>query len=184
MDSLKFQLTIDDYVRANRFLLAHSPSIRSRRRKVILFAGLIYLCTGLWLGSRLSADPVTIMAVGAIFMLGTMIPLWYLREWITARSIRKLMEEANNRGALGERELQIDAEGISVRSPVSNSRILWSGIERFIEERAFAFIYISSIQAVTIPKQEVFSGKPQEFIKQAKQYWLAANPGKTVEIVR
>jgi len=181
MRTLKYQLTVEEHVEANRFITGHSPSIRRRRLIVTSLGAIVYFFVGTWIGKRISADPWFYVGFGVFFATVTIVPLVWFRQWLSARTIRKMLSESSNRAALGVREVSIDEEKMSVKGETGESSVRWIGIERVTETRRHAFFYISSIHAHMLPKVSVFSGNPKEFVEAAKEYWLAANPGKVVE---
>jgi len=181
MLSLKFRLTLDEQVEASCFLRYRSPTIR--RHTTITYAVLstIYFLCGILIGSRNSSDPVIVITAGILFVVVPLTPLWWFSRWLTARSVRRMLMESSNSALLGDREAVIDELELTVKNNQGEGKIVWTGIERVVESKDFVFFYLTPMLAHVFPKQNSISGDPKEFVEAAKEYWLAANPGKVVE---
>jgi len=86
-------------------------------------------------------------------------------------SVRKLASEGKNKGILGSHTIIISEEGLQEITEVSESRSIWSGIERIEENEEYIFVYIGAYQAHVIPKRDFASKEDaKEFAEQARLY--------------
>ena len=81
--------------------------------------------------------------------------------WLRTKRLRSKVVRDDANPALGAHDMAIDVDGITYSNHVSSGKILWQGIRR-IEETAGLFqLYVSSFDAVLIPKRSV--GNVEQF---------------------
>jgi hypothetical protein len=68
------------------------------------------------------------------------------------RRIQKLYSNENNFSFFMEKELIINGSGIIERDDNSESRTNWRGVVKKIETKEYFYLYLSTVQAVIIPK--------------------------------
>lgn len=96
-------------------------------------------------------------------------PFYY--QWAVKRNARKMYSESASKGLLGEHTMVIDAEGVSERSAVGESKIAWSGIERIEDDGKSIYLYIGPVQAYVIPKRAFRTREDEEaFLQTAQAY--------------
>ncbi|MCA9094281.1 MAG: YcxB family protein [Planctomycetaceae bacterium] len=186
MLSLKFQHSFEDLVKANRLMADHSPTMRRMRKFALILIGIIFFLLGILNGISISSNsvlinPVIILSPIVLYLLVIQFLFRRLFHWSAGWSFKRMLRETSNQALFSEREVTVDDQGIIAKSGLGESKFQWRGIDRVVESEEFALFYISSVQAITVPMQKVISGNPKRFVEAAKEYWLAANPGKVVE---
>jgi hypothetical protein len=165
---VQYQLDLDDIV---AFGLHHARASKDSRRRLrltqlwgVIFALFVAL---MWL--RWGVGTWTILFTGySLFML-----FGYpsFCQWSVKHNTRKIYSEGQNKGALGNHIIALDAEGVTEISDVGESRIAWVGIEKVEENEEYVFLYTGSLQAHVIPKRAFLSGgEATEFFKLAQAY--------------
>jgi len=76
-----------------------------------------------------------------------------------------------NRGILGNHELEIIPEGLIERTPVSEQRLSWAGIDRIEADSEYSYIYVGTNAAHVVPKARVTDGNYEAFIQSIQQHW-------------
>ncbi len=178
---LRYEISMDDLVAFNRYHSANSPAIkRSKSTFMILVSGLV-------VGLSLLIDPPPGIARSVVASVAVLFALLFsfifnrvFRSSLD-RHVRRLLNEGANKGCFGWHELEIDNDGLVERTEVNETRHSWQGIEKIAETESHAFLYTSSFMAHVIPKQSISTGDAVQFIADAKQLWLAANPDKRAE---
>jgi hypothetical protein len=96
-------------------------------------------------------------------------PIYY--RWLVIRNTKRLYAGGQNKGALGNHIIGLDAEGVTEISDIGESRTAWSGIEKVEENEEYIFLYNASFQAHVIPKRAFLSkDEAREFFKLAQTY--------------
>lgn len=164
---ITFTNTIDDMVAFNMHHIAHSPAARSIRFWSTWGLALIAIAIGGVLSLlRMSVWPVVFILLWSTFYLAFVIPY---HRWAIRRRVGKLVREGKNRGFLCEHTLRLTDEGIHSISELSESRLLWLGIERIAENDDYLFIYVGSANGAVVPKGRIDAGDLQAFTDELRR---------------
>jgi Tfp pilus assembly protein PilE len=78
----------------------------------------------------------------------------YFYSYVT-RNAKKMLKEGKNDGLLGEHHLIMTEEGIVDSTSYGQTKVNWSGIKNFKEDKYNFYLYNSSVSAYIIPKREL-----------------------------
>lgn len=73
----------------------------------------------------------------------------------TFNKAKKVIEDGDNSGIIGQHKLIINDEGILQIKPDSEQKIKWRGIKKVEDLENYYFLYTSSISAIIIPKNKI-----------------------------
>jgi len=157
----QFNQTEDDII---AFILVHikySPAAWRRWKIValcLLFFGLALSLLFRDLQPLWMAGLLTVMFIGLVRVFPKML-------------FRKMAREGRNASLLGPRTVTISPEGVAEKTEVSESNYRWSTVERICTTDDYAFLYVSALSALIVPKR-AFSA-PSEFaafVSEARKY--------------
>lgn len=161
--NIEFERTVDDLIEFNLFHMANSSSIKRQVFTGQLFIGVlvsISLFGIYYLQYHYLSTPLVIVGIlcGAL----ASVVLRLASRQSTISRIRKMLNEGNNEAILGHQTISLTSEGILGKSPSSESKINWSAIDKVAQNEKFFFLYISSVNAIVIPKSCFRSHKEQQ----------------------
>ena len=168
--SVKYELTLEDLTAFNRHHSLTSKRARQRLRRIQAFGVVTSLVLAAiwteWTG-LMRVLFSTVMSLFWVFGY----PAYY--RWAIKRHTRKTYSEGANRGLLGNHSISIDAEGVTEKTSVGETRTDWSGIEKIDEDGQYVYLYVSVRQAHVIPKKAFTSTNDVEkFLQLAHAYRL------------
>lgn len=95
----------------------------------------------------------------------------YLIRRSSMKTIEKLALEGKNKGMLGDQKLELASEALVVTTQSSTSTMNWSAVERIATTDDHAFLYVSAISALMVPRNAFDSQSEfQAFVAQAEAY--------------
>ncbi len=160
---IRYETTADDMVAFNQYFCDHSPTMRlARRRFKVAISG---ICVSLGIGaSYLLGDEWLFfhgfaLAIAALILIPTSMPRKHLE-----RTVRQLLSEGDNKGTLGEHELELIGDGFIERTTFNESKWSFAGIERVVVGQDYTFIFISALMAHVIPHHRILEGDFQSFM--------------------
>ena len=99
-------------------------------------------------------------------------PIYY--RWVVKRNTLKIYSQNDSKGVLGPHTIVIDAEGVTERSAVGESRTTWNGIERIDDDSQNIYLYTGPLVAHVIPKRAFRTREDADaFLQSAQGYRLA-----------
>ena len=173
---VRYLNTLEDLVAFNRYHCAHSPAVRKTKLTWMIWVSALLIAGSLFIPPTAEFSRPNIVATAIVSAGLFSVVFIYRFPAVMDRQVLRLYQEGENKGTLGEHELELDDNGLVERTEVNESRLSWQGVERIAETDEHAFIYISSMMAHVIPKQSVTSGDVEAFMAKAKQLWHEANP--------
>lgn len=66
-----------------------------------------------------------------------------------------MIKERKNDGLLGDHRMIMAEEGIVDATSKGETKVTWSGIKHFTEDKDYFFLYNSSVSAYILPKREI-----------------------------
>lgn len=146
------KMTKEDYIEFNEF---HSKNSKTIMKSFILgrFIGPILfmfftVVTGN-LGNTIHMSVFIILSV--LWFIFSPKYMWYIMN----KRINKLIKENKEGDLFNLKHIVIDESGIHLKSESSSSTYNWSSVIKICDTEKAVYIYVSSIQAVVIPKQLV-----------------------------
>jgi len=155
---IAYSISEDDYVAFNVFHNTHSAFWRRRQviaGLVVPIATLIIVCGLSYSSGDWGAVPICAVILG-------LLSLWILAggRRRAKKTARRMLREGENRSLLGERELEISDAGLTIQTPLRESRIAWQAIERVAVTPDYCLVYIGAIEALIVPRRKIL---PEDF---------------------
>jgi hypothetical protein len=178
----EYELGYEDWSAFNYYHHFHSSTAR-RQYLQAWFApaiALFLICVGVWLlASFNSRTPGSTFL--AFLPLFSVVPLQLAAfPWLYGRKVKKIVAgmiaEGRNRTLLGKQHVTISSEDITKTGDFDRLVVAWGGVERVVKTSDHAFIYISALTAIIVPRR-AFSGSVDfdHFVTRASQYLDAAS---------
>ncbi len=159
---IRYENSIEDVVAFLEFHTDSSPQVRRSR-----LLGMWVVPAVLMVGATIAAVAqhrigwvVQGMIYGALYLL---IYCWLYRR-NQRRALEALQTEGRNDAVLCEHILVITPEGLVERTPVSESRLAWSALEKVERTEAYTFVYTQAQGAHVIPRDSLIEGDHDRFI--------------------
>jgi len=179
----EYELTKDD---VSAFSLYHHFNSATARRQYlrswfIPAAILLLACITVWfLVDRERGTPWrTFLDLSPLFGV---VPLYLVYfPWMYRRKVRKtitaMASEGRNRALFSRRQVSISPEGITDSSELRRSWMAWPAIERVVNNGDYAFVYVSAMSAIIIPRRAFAPGDFEEFVRTASKYHETLSAG-------
>ncbi len=155
---IKYNLTENDYINFN---ICHMRNSKELRKTIMInrfLVSLIFLLMPFIL-YNISDIPFLYWTITFILVYILWVSLYEKYVYrINRKRIKRMLEEKNNDGLIGERILEIDEENIKITNNSGESKFPIKSIKDIIEDEEYIFIYINSVSAIIIPL-EVFKDK-------------------------
>ncbi len=181
--TIEYEVVKDDITAFNQYHLRHSPTARRQYLRAWLRPPAIWL--GVFVLIWWSADSqkgTPFQTFCDLLPLLFFIPFYlvyypYVHRRTIQRTIDGMTSEGKNRGLLGHHRLTLASEGVTEASEVSQSTTAWAGVEQIAASDTHAFIYTSSLAAITVPRR-AFPGVAEfnAFVQAMTDYRAKATP--------
>jgi|Deesub1362A_J573_1020465.scaffolds.fasta_scaffold31039_1 hypothetical protein len=169
---VEYSISLKDWEDFNLYHFHHSPSLRRLYYVTLTLGGFIGGALLFFLIFYFSKNLVESLIFTGIYALAFifLVPQLYLRN--LRKSIRKMLQEGENKGAIGRHRLTITPEGVIEKTDFNETKTAWSSVEKIAVTENGIYIYMSSIAAYIVPKR-AFSSKEafNEFVQTLKQYY-------------
>jgi len=150
MYEFKVKMTEKDISDYNIFHAENSKSMR----KTMFFLKFMFPILAIPSGFILSDY------VGPLFwilvLVGSVIDYIYspkLMRWSTRRKVKMMLRDDKNGDLFLEKTVRFNTEGISLETINTSVNYNWGSIVKFMESDDTYYIYVSSIQAIILPKK-------------------------------
>lgn len=149
---LNYNQSVDDIVAFNIHHLNHSKT----GKKALMIQRLV--------------GPIMFIVMFFVITMISDIPAWYWGIsfaiaavlWVifypksvvkqVEKRVRKMIEEDDNKGLIGDRVVEISENGIDVTTDYSKVNHSWESVNKIEQDEKYIYIYQSSMSAVMIPK--------------------------------
>lgn len=171
----EYEITKDDLKAFNLYHNRHSPT--ARRQYLCSWFGPAFIwlliCTGLWYlaDQKRNAPLQTFLNLLPLF---SGVPLYLLYfPWAYRRKLQKIIvgmvSEGQNRGLFSHHRITISPEGVIDASEFAQTSTAWRAVERVVAADEYAYIYISALAAIIVPRR-AFAGplEFEEFVRTAR----------------
>jgi hypothetical protein len=171
---VEFSLIPEDFVAFDEYHVGQRP-----KRWIFLYLGVIIL------GVVVASIPVVLLfkeaGIGIVLIIqvtGILTGLMYYlnRQRIATWAVRRQLRQGKNARFLELRKLAISVDGISASSTDSAGMTMWTGVEKIGVTKEHAFFYLSTAQALVLPRR-AFANDHEftDFVETAQRYFEAAN---------
>ena len=167
--AISYSLTENDVIAFNQYHITHSPLLKRRQliTRVVLPLVLVLLAAFYYSADNRLFMPIYLVSLGVLVAVGA--PT--LQRRASARLMRKMLKEGQNRGLFGARTVTLTPNGVEVLGEALDSRFKWSLIEKVVSSDTHIFIYVSAMNAFVIPKTAFANDREREhFLEMAMQF--------------
>lgn len=167
--TLHYEFTFDDWVEFNRYHLRHSPAHQRMRLIVrLIFIPVALVFAGLqWMhGDEVLSLLIAFAIVAVLWFF--LYPILFDRRVL--RSLKRILNEGNNKGLLGPHTFTTSTDGYRVIYPGGEAFHKWSSVEKLASTEAYIFIYVSSLQATVIPRRALEGGSFEAVLAEIKTH--------------
>ncbi|MEZ6124723.1 MAG: YcxB family protein [Planctomycetaceae bacterium] len=162
-----FEFGEEDLLAANRYHISNSPSLRRQRVTVGISMAFIGFLSGTLLIPTLGTAAIF---VGILLAISLNIFIAYqMRRNIDVQTSR-LLKEGRNDGLFGPQEIEVTDLGVERRNPFRRSFVAWSIVRRMEETPDLILLYVSSIEAIAIPRKRITEGNLDELITEINRH--------------
>ena len=165
---VEYEVTMDDYVAFNKYVVETSPTIKRARRLTYLAA----LAGALWALYLIGASRLWVSIVAVVGALAGF-AAWnrFRNPRRIDRLTRRLMAEGRNQLVLTKHHLQVDPDGLTDATAAGEARARWMAVERVVETASHIYLFVGALLAHIIPKR-AFAGPEEvsDFIATVNRY--------------
>jgi hypothetical protein len=150
MYEFKMKMTEKDISDYNIFHAENSKSMR----KTMFFLKFMFPILAILLGFVLFDYSGPIFWI--LVLIGSVIDCIYspkLMRWSTRRKVKLMLRDDKNGDLFLEKTVSFNTEGISLETINTSVNYNWESIVKFMESDNSYYIYVSSIQAIILPKR-------------------------------
>lgn len=168
---IRFENRLEDVLAFNEYHHAASATAQRARLWTLVMVALAGVLMSI-LVTLQERTPVP-LAVGAVLVPLGLVLLNRYYSVNLRRVSRRLMSEGANKALYGWHELELDGDQLTKRSLYVTSIMDLRLIEKIVERDDYAFIYISAISALVVPRRDVPEADYEEFLEELRERWSA-----------
>jgi hypothetical protein len=175
---IRYQNTLEDIIAFNCYHHTRSPAKRRSFRRlngVLFFVSFLLLALatlGLLLIATTSFDEkLPFAGAFGVAILGLLVA-WQsprIRRALISFEACRVYREGKNKNVLCVHELELTADRLIERTPVSESSNALESLERVVCTDRYAFIYQSALNAKVIPRYSVSEGDFEAFVEAVRE---------------
>ena len=167
--TIEFERTIEDIIEFNLFHMKNSPSIRRQalitQVAAAALAVMVSLSTGYLLGIDKKAGTGFLYVLTLVLSIAAFFVVPFLSRAEVINGFRKATKEGDNKAILGNQTISLTPDNIFVKTPAGESKYTWAVIDKIVQNDKYIFLYISSINAIVIPRKAFSTDSSlQEFV--------------------
>ncbi len=173
----EYEITAEDLEAFNLYHHRHSPTARRHYLRAWFVPSLMWLlvCLGIWhLADRTRVTPLrTFLDLMPLFAF---VPIYLLYfPWSYRRKLRKIIagmvSEGKNRGLFSRHRVTVSPEGVTDAGEFGQNTTAWGAVERVVVSGGYAYVYISSLAAIIVPRRAFASASEfEEFVRVAGEH--------------
>lgn len=153
MLSLRYSLTVTDYINYHLYIIWDAPENELKRRRyylkhmgiIVLFTAMFYF-TGLFDRSSIFSFIVIVF-----ILLTTLVSMTGIRQAIQ-KEAQKLSEDPYNSSFFLLKDMIASETGIVMRDEVMETKYNWKAFVKKQENKEYFFLFYNAVQAIVIPK--------------------------------
>jgi hypothetical protein len=164
---IRFENRLEDMLAFNQYHLASSTALRRAQRRPLL----IIACLGIGISAliALSEESPFFLLVGSMWTALCIGFIQLSTRWRTRRITAQMLTEGSNKSLYGWHELELEGEQLTKRSLYITTIMDLRLVEKIAETPDHAFIYISAVSALIIPRRDVPEADYQEFFDELRE---------------
>ena len=148
---ISYKNNIQDIIDLNIYNVNNS-SISKRQLRISLFlmpALFIFYISYLYIIHRGVSTTLLVVTIGLSILWIIFYPKSF--RWRVSRLVTKRVKEGNGKNVFSNTVLTLDDEGITKRSDMVNSKVLWLSIEKVVVTESHVFLFLNLTNAIIIP---------------------------------
>lgn len=154
MITLRYAITKEDYVNYYTYLMWDAPE--NRQKKIKYYARqvipiIIFILAFYYTGIFERNSNFILLILGSIFLI-SLLSLINVRS-NTVKRAEKIANDPGNSSVFLEHSLIASESGISTKNEMMESTFQWKSFIKKQENKDYYFLFISSMQALIIPKR-------------------------------
>jgi hypothetical protein len=168
-----FGINAEELFLFNQYLFDHSKPIQkafTKNRSLIAFSP---IPAAMLIGYANELPINHLLMLIAIVALTVSLPAYYVYPMFVRKNLRrrivKMYGDGQNRGIIGEHELQIDADGLVEKTPLGEVRQGWDSIKKVVSHNNRTYIFISDTNAYILPKNATVQGDYDAFVAELQR---------------
>jgi Ca2+/Na+ antiporter len=152
---IRYSLTEEDYLNFNLFHIKNSNTAKKALNMQRFLMPIIFIVL-----SYVFSKVGNLSFIGLLIAFLIVSILWvmfypkYFYSYVI-RNTRKMIKEGKNDGLIGEHHMIFSEEGIIDSTSNGETKVTWSGIKTFSEDKNSIYLYNSSVSAYILPKREM-----------------------------
>ena len=150
----KFNFTMDDWIKYNDYYTKNSKAYKKQHIKVIIInticAGVI--STIAYQGKVLTV--FTLLRIISVFAVWALLSI-LLYRYNVKKNIKNMLKDGKNNTIFGEQIVELTDEYIISSAAGNESKITWKSVEKYVEDKGYIYLFISSINAFIIPIDKI-----------------------------
>ncbi|HEU4472605.1 MAG TPA: YcxB family protein [Flavisolibacter sp.] len=171
--TLRYALTKDDLA-GFYFYAGWSSPAKKRYRQLYFLRVLLSSCIGAVIVLLIWWRPVNVVKIlffAIPFVLLYSLLLTYFAIHVSyKKKIRKLVDDPGNASALLPSEVQFTETGIFTRDERTEAKFNWQSIIKKSETAGYYYLFVSSVQAIIVPKRILDANSKQALEKLLAQH--------------
>lgn len=179
---IRFETTIEDIVAFNRFHYENSPSWRRQRLlaaatlPILMAIPALFTSVCLFDAFRHNRFMLSVFLIGLVLLiLFFSIAGFFFTRWRMSASLvtatRKFLAEGSNRSLLGWRDLALVIHRLIVKMELLEASYDLRAIEKIVGDDKYTYVYVSSIQAFSIPMRLYPEDEYRQFVAELSEAW-------------
>jgi len=163
-----FGINAEELFLFNQYLIDNSKPIQksfTKNRSLISFSP---IPAAMLMGFVNQLPLNQLLMLIAIVAVTISLPAYYVYPMFVRKNLRKrivkMYAEGQNRGIIGEHELQVDNEGLVEKTPLGEVRLGWDAIRNIVSYNNRTYIFISDTNAYILPKDSTVQGDYDVFV--------------------
>jgi len=168
MITISYVFTKEDYLNYSYYVGWGQPGVKFNMIKTRVLSFILLLFLLINLDKKWNLDWRYIGAFISLLALFYILPLFLVR-YSLQKQVNKLSQNHMNEGMFTECTITFSEIGLLVKNDLGELNRKWKGVVKKSETKDYFFLFISSVQAVVIPKR-VF--KTKEEIEEFKKLLL------------
>ena len=175
---IRYSNTVDDLVAFSEFHCFRSLEGKKKRRKQIRIWATALALLGLILGYNIfltTSLGFWIIPIVTVFIPGIYVFLLQILKncpnYFFRRLVTRGFQKSRNKHFIGEHKVLLYDNGIVTSSKYSETRFAWGAIDKIESEEGYTYIYVTGVQAIIIPHDNITEGDFPALLQAIKTYY-------------
>jgi hypothetical protein len=155
---VEYERTQKDLVEFSLFHIDNSKNIQRQLLLTQIIGGLlIFVAPILFVYTQYSE--LSMIGFFISLVAGILFYIWYPKYYrsYATKHVKKMLSEGSNKALLGKQTITLSSEGVLSKAQSGESKMLWTSVEKVVQNEKYIFIYMGAINAYVIPKNSFTS---------------------------